>query len=83
VLKRTAAITKIPSLRYEIAAREPFTPDFGLATGPYQVQVSKIKLDLGLLHENDLSAVLAALDGSRTTRRGPFCAVGSSRNTTR
>ncbi len=33
VLKRTAAITKIPSLRYEIAAREPFTPDFGLATG--------------------------------------------------
>ena len=63
VLKRTAAITKIPSLRYEIAAREPFTPDFGLATGPYQVRVSKMKLDLGLLHENDLSAVLAALDG--------------------
>ncbi|MGH8565040.1 MAG: hypothetical protein ACREXW_13515 [Gammaproteobacteria bacterium] len=63
VLKRTAAITKIPSLRYEIAAREPFTPDFGLATGAYQVQVSKMKLDLGLLHENDLTAVLAALDG--------------------
>jgi hypothetical protein len=42
VLKHTAAITKIPSLRYEIAAREPFTPDFGLATGPYQVQVSKM-----------------------------------------
>lgn len=62
VLKRTAAITKIPSLRYEIAARKQFTPDFGLATGPYRVQVSKMKL-LGLLHENDLSAVLAALDG--------------------
>lgn len=63
VLKRTAAITKIPSLRYEIAARGPFTPDFGLATGAYRVQVSKMKLDLGLLHENDLSAVLTALDG--------------------
>ncbi|MCA1853725.1 MAG: hypothetical protein LC647_15435 [Beggiatoa sp.] len=63
VLKQTAAITKIPRLRYEIAAREPFTPDFGLATSPYQVQVSKMKLDLGLLHENDLSTVLAALDG--------------------
>jgi hypothetical protein len=52
VLKRTAAITKIPSLRYEIAAREQFKPDFVLATGPYQVRVSKMKLDLGLLHEN-------------------------------
>jgi hypothetical protein len=34
VLKQTAAITKIPRLRYEIAAREPFTPDFELAPAP-------------------------------------------------
>ncbi len=62
VLRESAATTKIPNLRYELAARETYTPDFGLATGPYQVHVSKMKLDLGLLHENDFTAVLAALD---------------------
>lgn len=62
VLKRTAATAKIPSLRYEIAAREDYAPEFGLSTGPYRVQVSKMKLDLGLLHEGDLTTLLAALD---------------------
>ncbi len=62
VLKRAARNTKIPSLRYEIGARAAYTPDFGLATGPYQVHASKMKLDLGLLHEDDLTRVLTALD---------------------
>jgi hypothetical protein len=36
-LKRAGETIKIPSLRYEIDAREPYTPEFSVSTGTYQI----------------------------------------------
>ncbi|MFH0350367.1 MAG: hypothetical protein ACHBMF_00290, partial [Chromatiales bacterium] len=60
ILKDAAATLKLPGLRYEITSREPYSPAF--PTGPYQVSTSTMKLDLGLLHENDLASLLQDLD---------------------
>ena len=60
ILKNAAATLKLPGLRYEITSREPYSPAF--PTGPYQVSTSTMKLDLGLLHENDLASLLQDLD---------------------
>ncbi len=61
-LKSAGARIRIPSLRYEINSRQPYTPEFTLATGPYQVYTSTMRLSLGLLHEYDVVKLLQELD---------------------
>ncbi len=46
---------KLPALRYQIESRNPFEPEFELDTGAYKLYVTKMKLNLGLLHEIDLA----------------------------
>jgi len=53
---------KLPRLRYEISTRGQYQPEFPLDPGTFQVYASEMRLDMGLLHEQDLKAVLAALD---------------------
>lgn len=61
-LKRSAAAIRLPSMRFEISSRQPYTPDYALAPGPYEVHASTMKLDLGLLHEGDLAVLLRDLE---------------------
>ena len=61
-LKGAGARIKIPSLHYEINLRQPYTPEFTLSTGPYQIYTSTMKLNVGMLHENDLVRLLQELD---------------------
>lgn len=61
-LRDASAQVKLPSLRYSIDAQAPYEADFPLTTGEFGIFASKMTLDLGLLHEGDLPAVLMELD---------------------
>jgi hypothetical protein len=61
-LKRAEGALMIPSLQYEIQSSEPYTPDFGVQTGAFRINASTMKLNLGLLHEEDLTRFLRELD---------------------
>ena len=62
ILKNAAATLKLPGLRYEITSRGAYDGAFPLVPGPYQINTSTMKLELGLLHENDLASLLQDLD---------------------
>ncbi|MGH8581671.1 MAG: hypothetical protein ACREWG_02555 [Gammaproteobacteria bacterium] len=62
VLRQAGEKIKLPELRYEIATREVYQPDFELPGGGFQVNASTMKLHLGLLHEVDLFALLREVD---------------------
>jgi hypothetical protein len=62
VLKQIGATSKLPSMSYEISSRGPYTPEFPVDTGSFQIYASPMRLNLGMLHENDLARVLATLD---------------------
>ena len=62
ILKNSARTLKLSGLRYEITSRGAYSPAFPLVPGPYQINTSTMKLDLGLLHENDLASLLRDLD---------------------
>lgn len=62
VLQEAGAGMGLPSLAYEISARRPYPAGFPLPPGNYGVFVSEMILDLQLLHEGDLFALLALLD---------------------
>ena len=51
----------LPALSYKIDAQQPYTPDFPLGTGAFDVRVSRMDLSVGLLHEGDLERLLALL----------------------
>ncbi len=53
---------KLPKLAYSIDTQEPFSADFPLAGGAYEVYASKMNLNLGLLHGQDLFNLLSWLD---------------------
>ncbi len=61
-LRTSSDELKLPSLRYNIDSRESFTPSFPANQGLYQIYTSSMKLDLGLLHENDLLLLLNDLE---------------------
>ncbi|MGI0016819.1 MAG: hypothetical protein ACREBU_25645, partial [Nitrososphaera sp.] len=63
-LKRAGETIKIPSLRYEIDSREPYTPEFSVSTGTYRIYATPMKLSFGMLHENDLAMLLRELDNN-------------------
>ncbi|MGH8646267.1 MAG: hypothetical protein ACREX4_18125 [Gammaproteobacteria bacterium] len=62
ILNNAAATLKLPGLRYEITSRGAYSPAFPLVPGPYQINTSTMKLELGLLHEHDLASLLQDLD---------------------
>lgn len=61
-LRQAAEQIKLPSLRYQITAQTGFDPEADLSTGVFGIYSSTMELDLGLLHEEDLPALLSALD---------------------
>ncbi|MGH8580511.1 MAG: hypothetical protein ACREVK_10470 [Gammaproteobacteria bacterium] len=61
-LENAKTTLKVPQLSYRIDTRKRYQPDFPLATGAYEIYTSGMKLDLGMLHENDLKRLLDILD---------------------
>lgn len=61
-----SASIKLPSLSYEISPQRPYVPDIPLDTGAFQVYASEMNLRIGLLHEEDLAALLRMLDRHAT-----------------
>jgi len=61
-LRDAAARLKLPSLRYEIAQQEVYEPELPLPESAFEVHASSMFLEMGLLHEGDLIAVLRELD---------------------
>ena len=53
---------KLPKLAYSIDTQEPFTAEFPLAGGAYELYASRMDLQLGLLHGQDLFNLLSWLD---------------------
>ncbi len=53
---------KLPKLAYSIDTQAPFTAEFPLAGGAYELYASKMDLQLGLLHGQDLFNLLSWLD---------------------
>ncbi len=60
---------KLPSLRYDINAQDTHTPDFPMPSGRFEVFVSEMNLQIGLLHENDLLNLFQQIN---TQVRGHF-----------
>jgi hypothetical protein len=52
----------VPSLNYQILSRQPYVPSVPLSAGAFQVNASAMKLEMDLLHENDLARVLSTLE---------------------
>jgi hypothetical protein len=65
-LRTASADLKLPELRYSINTQNEYQADFPLQTGAFQVYVSEMTLDLGLLHEGDLPALLDRLEHDAT-----------------
>ncbi len=61
-LRGAAQRVELPALSYLIDSQERFKTDLPFQLGSYQIYSSSMKLDLGLLHEEDLSALLNDLD---------------------
>ena len=61
-LENAKTALKVPELSYQIDIRKRYQPDFPLASGAYEMYASGMKLDLGVLHENDLKSLLDTLD---------------------
>ena len=61
-LREAVQRIKLPSLRYDIASQGRYTPEFPVDLGGFQLYASDMMLDLGLLHEGDLSSLLTELE---------------------
>ena len=65
-IRVAAAHVQVSSLRYQIGSRNDYTPYFPTETQGFNVYASEMKLDMGLLHEEDLLSVLREVN-RRTT----------------
>ncbi|MCY4283271.1 MAG: hypothetical protein OXE03_10210 [Gammaproteobacteria bacterium] len=61
-LQDAAAALQLPALSYEIGARQVRDPGMGLPSGSHRVYSSAMTLDMQLLHEGDLFALLDLLE---------------------
>lgn len=61
-LRQAASRVELPSLRYVIDSQEIYRPELTLPASVFRVYASNMALDLGLLHEEDLGALLDDLD---------------------
>lgn len=60
-LRASADALALPALSYDIEAQQPFVPDYALTAGAFDVRVSRMHLDVGLLHEGDLERLFDEL----------------------
>ncbi len=60
---------KLFGIHYSIGAQEARGPALSMVTGPFALHRSVMKIEMGLLHENDLLAITDALSSHR---RAPF-----------
>jgi hypothetical protein len=74
-LKRLARGLKMPVMRYEISSQEEFRPTFDVPQGTFKVFTTDMRLNIGLLHEADLPAVITALSEAAS---GLFTVSGCS-----
>lgn len=61
-LRLSAQEVELPALRYVIDSQELYRPDFPLPESAFQIFASNMELNLGLLHEGDLPALLDDLN---------------------
>jgi hypothetical protein len=61
-LNRAGERIRLPELRYKVASREAYLPEFPVVTGTYQIYASTMELEAGLLHEGDFVALTEILD---------------------
>ena len=61
-LREAGDAIKIPELSYKIESERQTDPDFSMQLGGYDLYVSAMNLNLGLLHEGDLFQLLNVLD---------------------
>ncbi len=61
-LRQSSDKLELTSLRYNIDSREIYTPPYAVNQGAYQIYSSSMKLELGLLHEDDLLNLLSELE---------------------
>jgi hypothetical protein len=63
-LRAAGTSIKMPNLRYQVSSQESVTPPYlsKVSAGSFKVYTSKMQLDLGLLHEYDLAALLDDLN---------------------
>lgn len=52
---------KLFGINYTIGAQEPYKAPFSVATGPFVLNSSEMKLETPLLHEGDLATILKAM----------------------
>jgi len=60
-LREVSASLKLPAMRYEILPQKPYQPPVAVSTGNLRVYASPMKVQLGLLHEDDLFRFLDTL----------------------
>lgn len=67
-LRAAGASIRMPGLRYQINSQEPVGPPYlsNVDKGSFTVYTTKMQLDLGLLHEYDLAALLDDLNKNAT-----------------
>lgn len=53
---------QLPALKYQIDSREPYQPEYEIDKGAYELYATKMKLNLGLLHEVDLAKLINSLN---------------------
>ena len=61
-LREAGDTLQVPNIDYRIEAQKIYVPEMALESGPFEVNVSEMQLSLGLLHEGDLTRVLAHLE---------------------
>lgn len=62
VLKSSGDRIKLPSLNYQVASQNTYTPAFSANLGRYQLYASTMSLSMQLLHEGDLFELFESLD---------------------
>lgn len=62
VLQDAAAELQLPSLAYEISAQQPGVVELAAAPGTHRVFISRMTLNMQLLHEGDLFALFELLE---------------------
>ncbi len=65
-LRQASQRVELPVLRYVIDSQSVYEPNFIELGGAFQIYSSSMKLDLGLLHEEDLDSLFADLDANAT-----------------
>lgn len=81
-LRGASTELKLPELRYAIDTQDGYQPDFPVNPGAFQIYASKMRLDLGLLHEGDLPALLERIErDARGLYRVSDCALTRTAST--